>query len=160
MGTIAYRVRELRNRKGWSAAQLGKALSGQGVPWDRFTVKALENGKRKNVTLIEFLALAVVLDVAPVHLVFPLGEAAKGYGVTPNGLPLGVDAARGWFRGYTPYPGGDRHIYLSERPEDELQLKYPDEAGYEGAIRQLGTLMEGVEEEGRKRNEGGTDAGR
>ncbi|MBE3000197.1 helix-turn-helix transcriptional regulator [Nocardiopsis sp. HNM0947] len=118
MGTIARRVQELRNRKGWSAAELGEKLTEKGVPWDRFTVRALEGGRRKNVTVQEFLALAVVLDVAPVHLLFPLHEGA--YEITPNGSLFKTGAARHWFRGTEPYPRGDRQMYLSERPEREL----------------------------------------
>jgi transcriptional regulator with XRE-family HTH domain len=66
--TIAERVKELRKERRLTAADLGAALTEQGVPWDRFTVAALEGGKRKNVTIDELLALAKVFDVAPLAL--------------------------------------------------------------------------------------------
>lgn len=123
METLAFRVRQLRARKEWTATQLGNALTANGVPWDRFTVKALENGKRKNVTVIEFLALAAVLDVAPVHLLFPLQDGM--YEITPDGdgvEDISIDRARWWFQGINPLPETNRQTYFSERPVEQLSV--------------------------------------
>ncbi|WP_083502213.1 helix-turn-helix transcriptional regulator [Sphaerimonospora mesophila] len=108
---VARRVRELRRRKGWTAAQLGEALTAQGVPWDRFTVSNLENGKRQNVTLTELLALATVLDVALVHLFVPLND--NPVKVTPNRTE-DADTVRAWVRGQEPLPGMDERIFMTE----------------------------------------------
>jgi transcriptional regulator with XRE-family HTH domain len=113
--TVARRVKELRTRHGWSAAQLAERMAESGLPWDRFTVANLERGRRQNVTLDEVLTLAYVLDVAPVHLVVPTSGSA-GYLVTPKFITT-PDVARTWIRGQMPL--GDPRIYYSEAPEDE-----------------------------------------
>ncbi|MEU8535455.1 helix-turn-helix domain-containing protein [Streptomyces parvulus] len=104
MPTIAQRVKALRGRKGWSAEELGNALQGEGVKWDRFTVANLEKGKRQNVTVVELLALAKVLDAAVVNLLVPLTD--EPYQVTPA-LAESADVVREWVRGTKPLPGTD-----------------------------------------------------
>lgn len=74
--TIANRVRELRTRRGWTAAELGEALTAEGVRWDRFAVSSLENGKRQNVTVVELLTLAYVLGAPPALLLIPSSDFA------------------------------------------------------------------------------------
>lgn len=118
--TIAQRVKALRQRKGWSAEELGNALKAKGVKWDRFTVANLENGKRQNVTVVELLALALVLDVAPVNLLVPLDS--EPYQVTPDGTEAQNSADVWlWMRGQCPLPGtskaGER-IYFTEAPTE------------------------------------------
>lgn len=121
-GTNARRVEQLRNRKGWNAAQLGEALAEHGVPWDRFTVRALENGKRQNVTVTEALALALVLDVAPVYLMVPLDDDVP-FQVAPERLePSGQ--VREWLRGHAVMPGQDARTYRSEVAVGELPGAY------------------------------------
>jgi transcriptional regulator with XRE-family HTH domain len=123
--TIAKRVKELRVRHGWSATQLGKQLEQHGIPWDRFTVASLENGKRQNVTVTEWLALARVLDVAPIHLLFEpevpgteQSEAGAPYQVTPTETVRKEDA-RAWVRGMDSLTGTDLRIFYSEAPAEE-----------------------------------------
>ncbi|GAA3443260.1 helix-turn-helix domain-containing protein [Planomonospora venezuelensis] len=108
---VSRRVRELRRRKGWTAAQLGDALTRQGVRWDRFTVSNLENGKRQNVTLTELLALGAVLDVGLVHLFVPLSDGPVK--VTPERVE-DADTVRAWVRGEEPLPGMDERIFMTE----------------------------------------------
>jgi len=138
---IAASVRELRKRRGLTAEQLAQRLSAQGIPWDRYTVNKLENGKRQNVTLNEWLALATVLDVAPVHLLVPTWPAplwAEGsdsrpeddpnddapYQVTPT-IAVPCWRARQFVRGARPLPGMDPWKFYAERPGHER----PDSEG-------------------------------
>jgi transcriptional regulator with XRE-family HTH domain len=123
MGVVAQRVKELRRRKGWTAAQLGEALTKEGVQWDRFAVASLESGKRQNVSLVEMLALALVLDVAPVHLIVPLDEVP--YQITQRRTEPAIEV-RAWVRGQLPLPGTDARIYLSEVAMADLTRQKPD----------------------------------
>lgn len=111
VATIAQRVKELRGRRGWTAAQLGKALEKHDIRWDRFTVANLENGKRQNVTVQELFALALVLDVSPTNLIVPLDD--RMYEVTPTRAES-ADMVRSWVRGEEPLPGTDERTYRAE----------------------------------------------
>jgi transcriptional regulator with XRE-family HTH domain len=117
IGTIAKRVREVRGRRGWTAAQLGEELHKHGVPWDRFTVSSLESGKRKTVTVQELIGLALALDVAPIHLLVPLDD--RPYLLAGSRIENANDV-RDWFRGRRPLGGVDERTYLSEVSVREL----------------------------------------
>ncbi|MGW7440613.1 helix-turn-helix transcriptional regulator [Streptomyces sp. NPDC054849] len=120
VAAIAQRVKELRGRRGWSAAQLGEAVSKHGVRWDRFTVANLENGKRQSVSVQELLSLALALDVAPVNLLVPLDD--RPYQVTPTRAePAG--AVRAWIRGAEPLPGMDERTFLAEASVQDMRRR-------------------------------------
>jgi transcriptional regulator with XRE-family HTH domain len=114
---IARRVKELRKRQGITAQRLGDLLQEQGLRWDRFTVANLESGKRQSVTLTEWLALARVLDVSPLHLLVPLGEVE--FDILPEET-VTASGARAWLRGTDPLPGTDERIFRTEVPLSEL----------------------------------------
>lgn len=107
VSAIARRVKELRNRHGWTAADLGERLATRGVKWDRFTVANLESGKRQNVNVVELLALADALATAPVNLLVPITD--EPYQVTAGERERieNADAVREWVRGNKPLPGTD-----------------------------------------------------
>lgn len=119
--TIAQRVKELRGRRGWTAAQLGAALSKHGIRWDRFTVANLESGKRQNVTVQELFALSLALDVAPTNLLVPLDDRA--YQITPNRAES-ADSVRAWVRGDDPLPGTDERTYRAEKSLADMRREY------------------------------------
>lgn len=134
---IAQRVKALRRRKGWSAEELGKALKAESVKWDRFTVANLESGKRQNVTVVELLALAKVLDVAVVHLLVPVND--EPYQVTPE-YAESADAVREWVRGNKPLPGTDteaQRTFYSEVAMADIKRR--------GHIYPLGTAYDTTE---------------
>jgi transcriptional regulator with XRE-family HTH domain len=58
-------MRTIRKARGWTAAQLGDALTKRGIRWDRFTVASLENGKRQSISVKELFVLAQVLGIDP-----------------------------------------------------------------------------------------------
>lgn len=114
---IAQRVRETRNRKGFTAEQLAVALKARGLEWDRQTVTKLETGRRQNVSVVEWLTLSRALDVSPLHLLVPLEEV--DFWVTP-GEAMPASRVRSWVRGSDPLPGTDERIFRSEVPLTEL----------------------------------------
>jgi transcriptional regulator with XRE-family HTH domain len=121
--TIARRVREVRRRRGLSAAQLAERLREVGIPWDRNIVANLETGRRASVDVGELLALADALNVAPVHLLIPPNEPDEGerlYQVTPT-RAAPVPLVRAWARGELPLPGTSVRGFYSEVPEQEFR---------------------------------------
>lgn len=67
--TIGQRVRELRGSH--TASWLSERTAELGLRVSRSALSELENGKRKSITLGEFLILAAALDVPPVLLFLP-----------------------------------------------------------------------------------------
>lgn len=116
---ISRRVREARKRKDMTAQELADRLKASGVGWDRQTVTKLETGRRQNVSVVEWLALARALDVAPVHLLVPL-EAGGSYQVTPNER-ANFERVRYWVRGLVPLGRTRVRIWNTEVPAAELQ---------------------------------------
>ncbi|RSS52161.1 helix-turn-helix domain-containing protein [Streptomyces sp. WAC01280] len=152
--TVAKRVREVRSRRGWTADELAKAMTEQGVKWERSTVAKLENGSRQNISLTEWLTLAAVLNVGPMHLLLPIGDSDDQYQVTPERTDR-VEHARGWVRGYWPLPGANIIQYQGEMPEEEqgrIHLPPAKERadrinGIEASIAQLSTALQHLREE-------------
>lgn len=128
--TVASRVREIRTRRGLTAQQLGERMTAEGIRWDRFTVANLEKGKRQSVTVTELLALAAVLNVAPVHLMVPpkgptgrLTDEEEPYHVTPE-KTVAREAVRQWVRGFDPLPGADAAEFHAEGPSHEYGVQW------------------------------------
>ncbi|MGW9024779.1 helix-turn-helix domain-containing protein [Streptomyces sp. NPDC055722] len=144
--TVAKRVREVRKRRGLTAEQLADKLREQGILWDRYTVTKLENGKRQNITLTEWLALAVVLNVSPLHLLVPpwpspKWERPEGERNDPNdeaGLLVTPKRAepmyllRRYIRGSEALPGMDERKFFSEIPPQEFSPLLERERDGEG----------------------------
>jgi len=123
---IAARVRELRQRNGWTADQLAERMTAEGVPWSRIVVTKLETGRRPSVSAEELLTLAYVLSVAPVHLLVPTADRDESgehvlYRVTPNGPTSVPSFVRAWVRGQTPIAKVVARRYFSEVPESEWE---------------------------------------
>jgi transcriptional regulator with XRE-family HTH domain len=144
--TIARRVREVREERHLTAAQLAERLTAVGVAWDRNTVTKLETGRRANVSVAELLALAVVLEVAPMHLLVPLKDE-QPYAVTPGR----VEAARwvrSFVRGSAPLDGIDPRRFYSQVPAGEWEFSEAFREGDEdGQVRALREEMQRLREE-------------
>jgi transcriptional regulator with XRE-family HTH domain len=140
VGAIARRVKQLRGRRGWTAADLGAQLKERGVRWDRFTVANLESGKRQNVTVVELLALADALGVAVVNLLVPITD--EPYRVTAGDIERveSSDVVREWVRGNKPLPGTDtegQRTFYAEVAMADIQRR--------GHIVPLGTAYDTTE---------------
>ncbi|MEU1892765.1 helix-turn-helix domain-containing protein [Streptomyces pristinaespiralis] len=146
--TIAKRVREIRKVRGLSAERLAERLAEHGIKWDRYTVTKLENGKRQNVTVSEWLALGTVLNVAPVHLLVPIDDDDADYQVTAKKTAKASDV-RSWVRGQTSLGNGPHREFTAQAPDGEwvsFDTTTPEgqRAAVEWAKRSgLGTVTEG-----------------
>lgn len=134
------RVREVRRRHGWTAAQLAERCAEIGAPEITSSVVTdLETGRRdkttgrrrRSITVDELLVLACALDVAPVHLLVP----TKGSAVYPVASKRLVPPARAreWIRGRHPLPSSDPRVFFSEVPAQEWE---PPEMTQEQVDRQ------------------------
>jgi len=112
------RMRELRERRGWTAEQLASRCAEVGMPsLTRSVIANVESGRRQGgFTIEEMLTLAYVLDVAPVYLFLPVEAALVS--VTPKWV-TSVGYVREWVRGNYPLPGQDPRLYQTQRPETE-----------------------------------------
>ena len=92
--TFAQRLREARTARGWTQQELVDRLGELGEPMDRTTLAKIEKGKRE-VRLDELVAIAAALDVAIVHLLFPIGGDKTMQPVDETGAPLRGREKRG-----------------------------------------------------------------
>ncbi|WP_405425533.1 helix-turn-helix domain-containing protein [Streptomyces erythrochromogenes] len=141
MATVAQRVRDVRKRKGLTTQQLAERLQANGLPWERTTVVKFEGGRRQSVAVDELLALALALDVAPIHLLVPLDD--RPYAITPTRTEDANDV-RAWVRGEEPLPGVDAHVYGTEVSVQDMRWRVSGRRGY---------LADRTEEEQRTLNE-------
>lgn len=129
---VAERVREVRKRRGWTPHQLAQECADVGLQLSANAIENIESGRRdkngrrrRHITVDELIGLAFALDVAPVHLVFPLDEDGS-YALTPlrkTGNTAGIrniEFARGWFRGENIAASKNQKIYFTERPDQEI----------------------------------------
>lgn len=87
-----------------------------GVSWDRSIVANLENGRRASVSVEELLALAYVLNVAPIHLLVPSGDQSEPYVYLPNGWAANREVVRAWIAGRRPMHGQDFNRFVAAVP--------------------------------------------
>lgn len=116
---VGRRIREVRKRLDLTAEQLAAKCRELGA--EEFTESKINNleTRQRRITVEELLILARALDVAPVNLVIPPRMGAdEPYTVAPRSA-LGAGRVRQWFRGIFPWPGGDRHTFMTESPVDE-----------------------------------------
>ncbi|MFI6068223.1 helix-turn-helix transcriptional regulator [Micromonospora sp. NPDC051227] len=128
---VSERVRELRKRRGWSAQRLAEEMTAVGVPWERQVVTKLENGQRQSVSLDEAVALAYVLDVAPVHLFVPPRASTVTVVASPRPDAAGetypqvhADDVRRWFGGEQPLAETDIRVFFSEVDERTFRQRF------------------------------------
>jgi len=122
--TVSRRMKELRQKKGWSAAKLADACAEYGMPeLNRSVIANIESRRRKSVTLEEAMTLAVVLDVSPLHLMVPIDKDEKYdldlYQVADHYVSFEV--ARSWIRGDQELMGQDPRMYDSEMPQKDFE---------------------------------------
>lgn len=118
---LAALVRQARDRRGWSGEQLAERCGEAGMPTlDRSTIANIETGRRRRIGIDEWLVLAQVLDVAPIHLLLPRGDDEVA--VTP-GVTVTVERAREWLVGREPLPGTDERTFRYEVPDSEHERR-------------------------------------
>lgn len=118
-----------------------------GVPFDKTVVANLETGRRRFVTVQELLALAYVLDVAPVNLLVPIDGTDP---VEPvPGVTVSAAAARAWIRGQDVIGDGNLSRVASQAPSSDFviqgawaRLEESERPKAEAAAAQLGISYE------------------
>jgi transcriptional regulator with XRE-family HTH domain len=98
---IMRHLRRYRELRGLSHGELSERLAGLGRPIPPQGLRRIERGDRR-VDVDDLIALARALGVAPVMLVFPLGQAAT-VELLPGQEQPTWDAVR-WFTGHGSYP--------------------------------------------------------
>jgi len=97
---VAGRVRALRTERRISGATLGAAVRALGLRnWAPATVGKLETMRRQSITVQEWLALSVALDVPPVWL---LVDPDDGAVPIATGVEAGPHRALLWLTGRVP----------------------------------------------------------
>lgn len=115
---VGARILRWRKARGMTAQQLSDALTGElGIEMKRSTLSALESGARKTIAVTELLAIAYTLRVAPILLLFDVGDSAT----TPALPGHDVDTwqAQKWFIGEAVFPG--RHADDRGKEWEELR---------------------------------------
>ena len=116
---LARRVKEARERRGWTQGQLAEQVRALGYTLERPVVNRIEQGGTRagNVSVEDLLALAAALGLAPVNLLVPLEDEAL-YEVVP-GVPVAARLARAWIRGEVLLPISPE-LDLRDMPKAEL----------------------------------------
>ncbi|MFD5472927.1 helix-turn-helix domain-containing protein [Streptomyces sp. NPDC127105] len=150
---IRARVKELRGRSGMTAADLAERLTELGVKWNRSIVANFEGGRRPTVSVVEWLALAQVLNVAPVHLLVPTDVPPETqYRIAPN-REASVEDVRDWVRGIVPLYSENPQRWHQEMPPEEgfpfMWVRPTDSA--DGVDRKTMALRSWADERERRR---------
>lgn len=106
---------QTRRRLGWTSTDLATALAAHGFDADRTIVSKIENGRRR-VSLDEAMAIALVLNVSPLHLLVPRDDREVEIG----GATFRASAVRAWVRGEAPLEGQDPKIYFTESDDESI----------------------------------------
>lgn len=136
---VSSAVARLRKRQGWTADDLATECARLGMPsLNRSVIANIESGRRKSVTVDELCCLAFALDVAPIHLLVPMGDDPKDpdlYEAAPDAL-LTLEQARLWIRGELVPPGRDPRLYYANVPAEEFEAIKASDRGKN--LRDLG----------------------
>jgi transcriptional regulator with XRE-family HTH domain len=113
---FATRLREVREAKRLSQADLAARLGELGVPVNRATVARTETGTR-GITLDDALLYAAALGPSPVNMFLPL-RSDDPVELAPN-LSVRSDKVRRWARGQGPLREEDQRTYFTEASDEE-----------------------------------------
>lgn len=120
-------IRAARKGRGWTQQDLAGRCAALGAPqltrsvlFDLETGRAAADGtRRREVTVDDLTAIALALDVAPVHLLCPVTDDTP-VGLTATVTVTAVDM-RGWARGFQPLPAVDLRRFYGYVPEAEAR---------------------------------------
>jgi transcriptional regulator with XRE-family HTH domain len=134
----AIRVKDLRRRRGVTAAQFAARCTALGAPAITTNVIANIETRRREITLNELMVFALALDVAPIHLLNPAttGTARNPAGAADQARPLALtstvqvddpDLAGRWIHGEQALPVSDERLYY-ESARQNARTPGTDEA--------------------------------
>ena len=131
--TIGDNMRILRGLHGWTQADLAIRLASLGA--GHLTAGVLyniESGRtgrrqttRREVSADEWTALALALDVAPVHLAVPFDDDTQVQ--LTSTFSDEAYRVRQWFRGHLPLRGTDKRIYSNWAPDREVRRPHAEQ---------------------------------
>jgi transcriptional regulator with XRE-family HTH domain len=131
---IGERLAALRTRRRMSAQRLADASGGRIT---RFTIAAIESGRRKSPSFDEVALLAALLGVPPIALLLPLDRPYAQVDVSPGWSPTVSEVIR-WFAG-TPQPHFSDGYVGSTPPAPFAPEAIPYWLGqYERALAEIG----------------------
>lgn len=116
------RLREFRQARHLSQAQLAARVNAQGGVVTQTTITRLERGPRE-VTLDEMLSLARALNVSPLALLLPTGDAGEVMSI--DGVQVTAGKVVDWFLGHSPIDRGieAQLAYFSALPSYLLEVR-------------------------------------
>ncbi|MGD0167094.1 MAG: helix-turn-helix transcriptional regulator [Gaiellaceae bacterium] len=144
------RLAEARADRRWTQEELAAEMDRIGHPIHRATIAKIETGKRPT-SLAETIMLAAALDVAPLHLIFPIdgGEVE----LAPH-LTVDADKALTWASGFQPLREENTRSYLRESPsgsESPVAVFRRTTKTLMESVTELSSVIEGLlDEEGEK----------
>lgn len=138
---FARRLRDVREQKQLTQAQLSELLAELGVSIHRATIAKIENGgtRAENISVRDLLAFAAALNVAPLHMICPFeDDVLLAITRTVAAVP---SQARGWIRGNnTLRPEDDAQFFYTHIPRVEFDLLLEQARRTPGGPRPLASL--------------------
>ncbi len=122
---FAQRMREVREKKGWTLTELARRLGDLGSTLQRSTLAKIEGAepaRSRRVTLEEVLLISYALDVSPLHMIVPLTDLRSPRVIVGPGYPQPADPPdlRAWLKGEEPLFDQNRMMFALERPASEI----------------------------------------
>jgi transcriptional regulator with XRE-family HTH domain len=109
------RMREVRERRGWTQEKLAERLRELGAPMDRATLARTEGGKR-GLSLDEALTISAALGPSPLHMFVPLRD--EPVQLAPE-LVTRPRIVRQWVRGQGSLREEDNRTYSAEVSDED-----------------------------------------
>ncbi len=113
-GIFGQRVRELREQRGLTQAELGRRAG-----FDRTTINKIERGSRGDVTISQLFTFAEALGTSPIYLLTP-NDPDVTVQLAPGGRALSGWEARAWIRGTPPLGKKADLPFFKDLPQDEV----------------------------------------
>ena len=132
---IAGEVRRHRLARKMSAQQLADRCAALGMEIPRSVLANLENGRRPTVSVAELLILAAALEVPPVTLIAPLGQAPETQ-ILPNRELTTWDAVL-WMSGETRLPDDATDKETEWISDTDIDSPIPLYHEHDGLVSQL-----------------------
>src|SRR5690349_18934210 len=108
---VAGQVKQLRRHRGMTAQQLADRCASLGAPGITTNVIANIETRRRDVSVDELLMLALALDVAPLHLLTPDGDATVRLAISPTVTVAHAEDLQQWLRGEQALPQNQARLY-------------------------------------------------